>query len=47
MTLREITVPPVVTGAPVGGLADVVFQHARQDPGRVVLGRKAGGSGAM
>ncbi|WP_405713507.1 long-chain fatty acid--CoA ligase [Streptomyces xanthophaeus] len=41
--MREITVPPVVTGAPVGGLADVVFQHARQDPGRVVLGRKAGG----
>ncbi|MGW7109094.1 AMP-dependent synthetase/ligase [Streptomyces xanthophaeus] len=41
--MREITVPPVVTGAPVGGLADVVFQHARQDPGRVVLGRKTGG----
>ncbi|GHI86378.1 AMP-dependent synthetase/ligase [Streptomyces xanthophaeus] len=41
--MREITVPPVATGAPVGGLADVVFQHARQDPGRVVLGRKTGG----
>ncbi|MFD3694725.1 AMP-dependent synthetase/ligase [Streptomyces sp. NPDC058646] len=41
--MREITVPPVVTGMPVGGLADAVFQHARQDPGRVVLGRKTAG----
>lgn len=41
--MREITVPPVVTGVPVGGLADTVFQHARQDPGRVVLGRKTAG----
>ncbi|MFI8360153.1 AMP-dependent synthetase/ligase [Streptomyces sp. NPDC085612] len=41
--MREITVPPVVTGAPVGGLADVVFQYAREDPDRVVLGRKTGG----
>ncbi|WP_411104452.1 AMP-dependent synthetase/ligase [Streptomyces sp. cmx-4-9] len=41
--MREITVPPVVTGSPVGGLADTVFLHARQDPGRVVLGRKTGG----
>ncbi|MFI5618960.1 AMP-dependent synthetase/ligase [Streptomyces sp. NPDC051567] len=41
--MREITVPPVVTGAPVGGLADAVFRHARQEPGRVVLGRKTGG----
>ncbi|MBT2472029.1 long-chain fatty acid--CoA ligase [Streptomyces sp. ISL-66] len=41
--MREITVPPVVTGSPVGGLADVVFLHAREDPGRVVLGRKRDG----
>ncbi|MGW5847350.1 AMP-dependent synthetase/ligase [Streptomyces sp. NPDC055254] len=41
--MREITVPPVVTGAPVGGLADAVFLHARADPGRVVLGRKTDG----
>lgn len=41
--MHEITVPPVVTGSPVGGLADAVFLHAREDPGRVVLGRKAGG----
>lgn len=41
--MREITVPPVVTAAPVGGLADAVFRHAQEDPGRVVLGRKEGG----
>ncbi|MER5872575.1 AMP-dependent synthetase/ligase [Streptomyces sp. NPDC002044] len=41
--MREITVPPVVTGPPVGGLADVVFQYAHQDPDRVVLGRKTDG----
>ncbi|MEU9032958.1 AMP-binding protein [Streptomyces sp. NPDC048383] len=41
--MREFTVPPVVTGTPVGGLADVVFEYAGQDPDRVVLGRKAGG----
>lgn len=41
--MREITVAPVVTGPPVGGLADVVFQYAHQDPGRVVLGRKTAG----
>ncbi|MFD3804245.1 AMP-dependent synthetase/ligase [Streptomyces sp. NPDC058611] len=41
--MREFTVPPVVTGPPVGGLADVVFQYAHQDPGRVVLGRKTAG----
>ncbi|MER5732578.1 long-chain fatty acid--CoA ligase [Streptomyces sp. NPDC002138] len=38
-----MTVPPVVTDAPVGGLADAVFQYAREDPDRVVLGRKTGG----
>ncbi|MFF4319832.1 AMP-dependent synthetase/ligase [Streptomyces sp. NPDC001568] len=41
--MREFTVPPVVAGAPVGGLADVVFEYAGQDPDRVVLGRKTGG----
>ncbi|MEU9252185.1 long-chain fatty acid--CoA ligase [Streptomyces sp. NPDC048270] len=41
--MREFTVPPVITGAPVGGLADTVFQHAHEEPGRVVLGRKTGG----
>ncbi|MEU9232311.1 AMP-dependent synthetase/ligase [Streptomyces subrutilus] len=41
--MREFTVPPVITGAPVGGLADTVFRHAHEEPGRVVLGRKRGG----
>ncbi|MCY0938160.1 AMP-dependent synthetase/ligase [Streptomyces sp. H34-S4] len=41
--MHEITVPPVVEGSPVGGLADAVFLHAREDPGRVVLGRKVDG----
>lgn len=41
--MHEITDPPVVTGSPVGGLADVVYLHAREDPGRVVLGRKLDG----
>ncbi|AZM92061.1 MULTISPECIES: AMP-dependent synthetase/ligase [Streptomyces] len=41
--MREFTVPPLVTGAPVGGLADTVFLRAGQDPEHVVLGRKADG----
>ncbi|RSS78288.1 long-chain fatty acid--CoA ligase [Streptomyces sp. WAC06614] len=41
--MREFSVPAVITAAPVGGLADVVFEHARQDPDRVVLGRKTDG----
>ncbi|WP_329202549.1 MULTISPECIES: AMP-dependent synthetase/ligase [unclassified Streptomyces] len=41
--MREFTVPPVVAGMPTGGLADIVFQHAREDPDRVVLGRKTDG----
>ncbi|MFI1971225.1 AMP-dependent synthetase/ligase [Streptomyces cinnamoneus] len=38
--MREFTVPPVVTAPPVGGLADVVFDHAADDPDRVALGRR-------
>jgi long-chain acyl-CoA synthetase len=38
--LREFTNPPLVPAPPVGGLADVVFEHARQDPLRIALGRK-------
>ncbi|MEU8437537.1 AMP-binding protein [Streptomyces sp. NPDC029216] len=41
--MREFTVPPVVSDSPVGGLADVVFEHAGQDPHRVVLARKTAG----
>ncbi|MFH8366873.1 AMP-dependent synthetase/ligase [Streptomyces sp. NPDC018031] len=38
--MREITVPPLATAPKVGGLADAVFDHAADDPGRVVLARK-------
>ncbi|GGZ67542.1 AMP-dependent synthetase/ligase [Streptomyces echinoruber] len=39
--MREFTSPPVTSlGPPVGGLADVVFRHAEEDPLRVALGRK-------
>ncbi|MFD7811748.1 AMP-dependent synthetase/ligase [Streptomyces sp. NPDC059785] len=38
--MREFTNPPSASAPPVGGLADVVFEHARQDPLRVALGRK-------
>lgn len=38
--MREFTVPPMATAPPVGGLADSVFEHAVDDPDRVVLGRK-------
>ncbi|MFF4367643.1 AMP-dependent synthetase/ligase [Streptomyces sp. NPDC001594] len=41
--MREFTVPPVVSGPPAGGLADVVFEHAGQDPHGVALGRKTAG----
>ncbi|MFI9202101.1 AMP-dependent synthetase/ligase [Streptomyces sp. NPDC053048] len=40
--MREFTVPSLVTAPPVGGLADVVFEHADEDPGRVALGRRTG-----
>ncbi|MEV4870650.1 long-chain fatty acid--CoA ligase [Streptomyces syringium] len=39
--MREFTVPPLATAPHVGGLADVVFSHAEEDPERVALGRKA------
>ncbi|MGW4203328.1 AMP-dependent synthetase/ligase [Streptomyces sp. NPDC004726] len=38
--MREFTVPPLDAPPLVGGLADAVFDHARQDPGRPVLSRK-------
>ncbi|MFC3574190.1 AMP-dependent synthetase/ligase [Streptomyces yaanensis] len=38
--MREFTNPPVASAPPVGGLADVVFDHAQEDPLRVALGRK-------
>ncbi|KPI11452.1 Long-chain-fatty-acid--CoA ligase [Actinobacteria bacterium OK074] len=38
--MREFTNPPLASVPPVGGLADVVFEHARDDHGRVALGRK-------
>ncbi|WDO05140.1 AMP-binding protein [Streptomyces murinus] len=38
--MREFTNPPLTSAPPVGGLADVVFEHAQTDPGHVALGRK-------
>ncbi|MEU1040409.1 AMP-binding protein [Streptomyces sp. NPDC005907] len=38
--MREFTNPPTASPPPVGGLADVVFDHALEDPLRVALGRK-------
>lgn len=38
--MREFTVPPMAAAPLVGGLADVVFDYAEQDPDRVALGRK-------
>lgn len=38
--MREFTVPPMAAAPHVGGLADVVFDYAEQDPHRVALGRK-------
>jgi long-chain acyl-CoA synthetase len=37
--LREFTNPPLALAPPVGGLADVVFEHARRDPLYVALSR--------
>lgn len=41
--LREFTVPPLATAPQVGGLADAVFEHAADDPGRVTFARKVDG----
>ncbi|MFG2126385.1 AMP-dependent synthetase/ligase [Streptomyces sp. NPDC048751] len=38
--MREYTNPPLTLAPPVGGLADVVFQHAQEDPLSIALGRK-------
>ncbi|WP_437061392.1 AMP-dependent synthetase/ligase [Streptomyces sp. enrichment culture] len=38
--MREFTSPPLTLPPPVGGLADVVFEHAQEDPRHVALGRK-------
>ncbi|MFJ9714698.1 AMP-dependent synthetase/ligase [Streptomyces sp. NPDC101213] len=38
--MREFTNPPSASAPPVGGLADVVFEHAQDDPRHVALGRK-------
>lgn len=38
--MREFTNPPLALAPPVGGLADVVFEHAQDDPTHIALGRK-------
>ncbi|MDX3691620.1 AMP-dependent synthetase/ligase [Streptomyces europaeiscabiei] len=38
--MREFTNPPLASAPPVGGLADVVFEHAQEDPTYIALGRK-------
>ncbi|MGK5497166.1 AMP-dependent synthetase/ligase [Streptomyces sp. URMC 125] len=38
--MRESTVPALVTTPPAGGLADVVFERAEEDPDHVVLARR-------
>jgi long-chain acyl-CoA synthetase len=38
--LREFTSPQSTSAPPVGGLADVVFRHAEDDPLHIALGRK-------
>ena len=38
--MREFTNPPTASAPPVGGLADVVFDHAQEDPLHIALGRK-------
>jgi long-chain acyl-CoA synthetase len=41
--LREFTNPPSASAPPVGGLADTVFERARNDPLHIALGRKEAG----
>ncbi|MER7486978.1 AMP-dependent synthetase/ligase [Streptomyces sp. NPDC126497] len=38
--MRDVTTPPLPLEPPAGGLADVVFRYAEEDPSRVALGRK-------
>ncbi|MFF4799623.1 AMP-dependent synthetase/ligase [Streptomyces sp. NPDC001351] len=38
--MREFTNPPLTLSPPVGGLADVVFERAQEDPLHITLGRK-------
>ena len=38
--MREFTNTPLASAPPVGGLADVVFDHAQEDPLRAAFGRK-------
>ncbi|MBA2810139.1 AMP-binding protein [Streptomyces sp. KM273126] len=38
--MREFTNPPLASAPPVGGLADVVYEYAQDDPLYVALGRK-------
>ncbi|MGV9564481.1 AMP-dependent synthetase/ligase [Streptomyces sp. NPDC003480] len=38
--MREFTNPPAASTPPEGGLADVVFEYAQEDPLRIALGRK-------
>ncbi|BBC31643.1 Long-chain fatty acid--CoA ligase [Streptomyces graminofaciens] len=38
--MREFTNPSLASAPPVGGLADVVFEHAQDDPLYIALGRK-------
>ncbi|OON81770.1 AMP-dependent synthetase/ligase [Streptomyces tsukubensis] len=41
--MREFTQPPLASAPPVGGLADVVFERAEEDPARIAFARKVGG----
>ncbi|MGW7269645.1 AMP-dependent synthetase/ligase [Streptomyces sp. NPDC054864] len=41
--MREFTNPPLASAPLVGGLADVVFDHALEDPLHVAFGRKTDG----
>ncbi|MCT7356035.1 long-chain fatty acid--CoA ligase [Streptomyces sp. 15-116A] len=38
--MREFTNPPPASAPLVGGLADMVFRYAEEDPARIALGRK-------
>ncbi|MFJ5532694.1 AMP-dependent synthetase/ligase [Streptomyces sp. NPDC093261] len=38
--MREFTNPPAASTPPEGGLADVVFEYAQEEPLRIALGRK-------